>query len=314
MATSTKTAPAASETGSKVKDIGDDESQMAAKESIGVTDSDVAHTDELRDAAEAQLARIARKSEKFADRLDRRHAVRDGTDAIDAQTEIRKSEAKRLEDQQVAFEAAQERAAEWVAPEPVKGRTSKVELRLHPEPKVRRFTIQLRAIGEISEGFIMVFEDPMDPNDLKQGRIAESERFGTKNRVRVDEFDDKGNAKGEVTHPGYKDWGPLRLPKGKYKAVVVTVDDKILAEESFEILGAVPEAGVDALGVPDTDDGGMGESEMERAAMAEQQLAHITAKAAGVDEIPPPPKGSDAKGPSKDDKAARADSPDAVGG
>lgn len=309
MATKTAEDPKA-----KAPDIGDDEPQMAAKEAIGVTDSDVEHADELRMAAEAQLARLGRKSATFADRLDRRHAVRDGQDAVDAQADVRKSEAQRLEDQTKAFDAAQERAKEWIAPEPVKGRTTKVQIVLHPDDVThRRFTIHIRALGEISEGFIIVFEDPHDPTDLKMGRIAESERFGTKNRVRVAEFDDKGNPKGEITHLGYKDFGPLRLPKGKYKAVVALTDDTVLAEEGFEILGDVPKDGYDAMGVPDTDDGGVGESEAERAAMGEQALARTTAKLAGADDIPDAPSSGKAK-LNKDEKAARADSPDAVGG
>lgn len=323
----------------KAPNIGDEEPQMAAKESIGETDSDAAHTEELRLAAEAQQARLARKDEKFVERLERRQAVRDGQEAMDSLSEVRKSEAERLADQEKAFAAAQERAKAWIAPEPTDGRLTTVKLILHPEEKARKMTIHLRALGEVPDGFIMVFEDPFDPTDLKQGRVAESERFGTKNRVRIKEFDDKGHPKGEITHPGYKDFGPLRMNPGDYKAVVVDMEDKVLAEESFTILPDWDEDGesdqVKGIRSPqrlksakdepkspreqsiekavdrgEKDGTGVSVSMTEemRASQAAEQLARIAAKSAGED-VPPAPA-SDTPKLSAEEKKTRKDSPE----
>jgi hypothetical protein len=324
-------------TKAKAPDIGDDEPQMAAKDGADVTDTDVAHTEELRLAAEAQIARLSRKNEKFFDRLDRRHALRDGPAASEA-ADVRAQEAERLAAQEKAFAEAQERAHAWVEPMVVEGRMKDVKLLLHPEEKVRKMTIHLRALGEVPDGFIMVFEDPFDPTDLKQGRIAESERFGTKNRVRVKEFDDKGQPKGEITYPGYKDFGPLRMQAGKYRAVVVTTKDEVLAEESFTILPDWDEDGesdqvagvrapkyIDApketkspkeesiekaikRGEKDGTAASVTMTEEQRAAAAAEQQARIAAKSAGED-VPPAPASETPK-LSADEKKARKDSPE----
>lgn len=320
----------------KAKDIGDEEPQMAAKESIGDVDSDPKRTAELREAAEAQQARLGRKNDTFLERLDRRHALRDGTDAVNETADVRKREAERLAEQEKAFAEAQERARQWVAPTPVKGRMKDVKLLLHPEEKARKMTIHLRALGEVPDGFIMVFEDPSDPADLKQGRIAESERFGTKNRVRA-ELDDKGEVTGEVTHPGYKDFGPLRMTPGDYRAVVVTTKDEVLAEETFTILPDWNEDGMSdqvtgtrapkylttadkdttpreesiAKAVKDGEKDGTGVSvamtEAQRAAHGEEQLARNQAKATG-DDVPPAPGGKPKL--SSEEKKARDESPE----
>jgi hypothetical protein len=318
----------------KAPKIGDDEPQQAAKESVGNMDVDMSHLEEMREAAEAQQARLGRKNDKFLERLDRRHALRDGEDAVKDQADVRKREAKRLADQQDAFEKAQERARQWIAPEPVKGRMKGVKLLLHPEEKVRKHTIHLRALGEVPDGFIMVFEDPADPADLKQGRIAESERFGTKNRVRIDEVDPKtGKVSGEHTHPGYKDFGPLRLNPGSYRAVVVTTDDKVLAEEKFEIvpdwnedgqsdqvtgtrapkyLTSKPEAKdsprESSIAKVDPEKLSLTQSEEQRAAMAAEQVARDAAKSAGED-VPPAPS-SDGIKTDSETKEVRKDSPE----
>lgn len=321
----------------KAKDIGDEEPQMAAKETIGEVDSDTEHTTELREAAEAQQARLGRKNETFFQRLDRRHALRDGPDATAEQADVRKREAERLAEQEKAAAEAAERVKQWIAPEPVEGRMTEVKLLLHPEEKVRKMTIHLRALGEVADGFIMVFEDPADPADLKQGRVAESERFGTKNRVRA-ELDPKTGLPGkEITHPGYKDFGPLRMPPGSYRAVVVTTKDEVLAEETFKIIpdwnedglsdqvtGTRPpkyltsetktttprEESIDKA-VKDGEKDGVGVSvsltETQRAAAGAEQAARATAKLGG-DDVPMAPGGKPKL--SAEDKKARADSPE----
>jgi hypothetical protein len=191
----------------------------------------------------------------------------------------------------------------------------------------------------------MVFEDPADPKDAKLGRVAESERFGTKNRVRVklDEktgmpVGDDSDDKNVETHLGYKDFGPLRMNPGDYIAVVVDMDDGVLAKESFSIVPdwdqdnksdqvygvrapkhsttepkaeKTPASEALAKAVKRGEDPAVSASnEAERAAMQETQVAREAAKSAGHD-VPPAPA-SDAKPvETKEEKAAKKDTPEA---
>jgi hypothetical protein len=292
-----------------------EEPQMAAKESSVVVDD--AHLKELRDAAEAELERRVAKDTKVAERLDRRHAVRDGEEAVAVQADVRVKETERRKEQEEAHKAAQERAAQWIAPDPVKGRMKDVELILHPEEKVRKMTIQIRVLGEVPDGYVMIFEEPFDKYDLKQGRIAESPRFGTKNRVRVADVDpETGKTKGEITHPGYFDFGPLRMNPGKYRAVVVDTDDDVLAEETFEIVPDWDEDGqsdqVVGVHAGTKKAGQIGEpkkGEAARAAKGQEQVAREAAKAAGT-EVPPAPGDGSAPKLTAEEKQARKDSPE----
>lgn len=312
--------------------------QMAAKEPIGtvVSDEDIERMKKLREDAEMQLRRQNAKSVKFEKRLERRYAARD-PEGVARLTDTIEHERERLIAQEKAFAEAQERAAEWIAPDAVKGRTDKVFLRLQPPVEQRKMTIQIRALGEIDDGFIMVFEDPAQPDDPKLGRVAESERFGTKNRVRA-EIDDKGKIKGEVTHLGYKDFGPLRMQPGDYTAVVVDMNDKVLASEDFTILPDWDQDGqsdqVEGVRSPKPvkasketksprqesidkarkrgQDEALIESsnEEERAAMAEEQVARQKAKAAGED-IPPPPGSGAPDELTAEQKKAQKNTPEA---
>ena len=315
--------------------------QMAAKEPIGtvMSDEDVEHFDKLREDALTQLTRQAAKTIKFTNRLDRRYKARD-PEAVARRMDSDERERERLIAQEKAFAEAQERAAEWVAPDAVKGRTNKVFLRLQPPVEQRKMTIHIRALGEVDDGFIMIFEDPPREDDPKLGRVGESERFGTKNRVRVEKIDrETGKTEGEVTYLGYKDFGPLRMHPGDYVAVVVDMDDGVLAQENFTILPDWDQDGQSdqVVGVrspkPDVapakekkspkeeaiakaqkrgEDTALtsASNEETRAAQAEQQVARERAKAAGED-IPPAP-GSGAKPElTAEQKKALKDTPEA---
>lgn len=312
--------------------------QMAAKEPVGQTEADVEHLNQLREDALMQMTRQAAKSIKFNERLERRHAVKEPVETA-RRLDVEKSEAERLVLQEKAAAEAAERAAKWIAPDKVKGRTDEVTLVLNPPEEQRKMTIHLRALGEVDDGYIMVFEDPADPADPKLGRIAESERFGTKNRVRVEEIDSKtGKTSGEVTYLGYKDFGPLRMNPGDYVAVVVDMDDGVLAKESFSIVPdwdqdnksdqvygvrapkhsttepkaeKTPQSEAIAKAVKRGEEPAVSTSnEAERAAMQETQVARDKAKSAGID-VPPAPA-SDAKPElTKEQKAAAKDTPEA---
>jgi len=309
---------------------------MAAKEPVGQTNADVEHLEKLRDDALTALTRLAARDIKFANRLERRHAVSDPLGTASRQ-DVAEREQERLRAQLKAAAEADERAAEWVAPDAVKGRTDKVFLRLQPPVEQRKMTIQVRALGEIDDGFIMIFEDPPAPDDPKLGRVAESERFGTKNKVRVEEIDRQtGKTKGEISYLGYKDFGPLRMNAGDYVAVVVDMDDGVLAQENFSIVpdydldnksdqvygvrapsrtgkksGKTPrEQSLEKAEKRGEQPTGPASSEPERAALQEEQVARTTAKSAGED-MPPPPETDTKPVESKELKAATADTPEA---
>lgn len=193
------------------------------------------------DAELAQKAFDAQQAPNldFENRLLDRQARRDGDEAVDAL----KATNQKLREDAAAAEAAhtmaQARARAWVAPTPIDGRSDEVSIVLHPEdPAERIATIHIRVLGEVSDGFVTVYRDGADKNEVKEGRVAESPRFGTKNRVYAKGINEKtGLAEGEVTHPGYFDWPPLRLSPGKYTAVVATTAGEELAKKSFVITG-----------------------------------------------------------------------------
>ena len=286
--------------------------QMAAKEPVGQTEADVEHLEKLRDDALMQVTRQAAKSIKFNNRLERRHALTDPEGAKRRQDAVQ-TEYERLVAQEKAFAEAQQRAAEWIAPDTVEGRTDEVFIRLQPPVEQRKYTIHIRALGEIDDGFIMLFEDPPDPDDPKLGRVGESERFGTKNRVRVKEIErESGKTSGEITYLGYKDWGPLRLHPGDYVAVVVDMNDGQLAQESFSIVPDWDEDGKSdqVEGAKPTDAPERAGGEEERAAAQEQQVTRQRAKAVGR-EGPEAPK-SDAKTTTTpEQKKAQKETPEA---
>ena len=209
--------------------------RMAAKEPVGQTNADVEHLNQLREDALTQLTRLAARDLKFEQRLQRRHEKKDpeGAKAI---AEVADHERERLRDQEKAAAAAEERKLEMQSEYRVDGRTDKVELIVTTPKEQRKRSIHLRSVGQVEDGFIMVFKAKPNKNDPKEGRVAESERFGTKNRVRVKEIDPTtGKTKGEESYLGIKDFGPLTLPDGDYNAVVVDMDDGVLAKESFTI-------------------------------------------------------------------------------
>jgi hypothetical protein len=178
----------------------------------------------------------------FENRLYDRQARQDGQEAMDALRGT--NDALRLQAAagEAAHKMAQARATEWTAPTPIEGRSDKVEIVFHPEdPRERIATIHIRVLGEVNDGFVTVYRDGDHKNEVKQGRVAESPRFGTKNRVYAKGVDKNGLAEGEVTHPGYLDWGPLRLNPGDYTAVVTTTAGKELATDKFTITGAASE-------------------------------------------------------------------------
>src|SRR5689334_6100007 len=97
-----------------------EEPQMAAKEAVGVIgESD--NLKEIADAADEMLARRDAKNEKVAQRLERRQATKDGPESVERLADVRKHESERRAEQEEAYKAAQERAAQWIAPDPVKG-------------------------------------------------------------------------------------------------------------------------------------------------------------------------------------------------
>lgn len=290
---------------------------VAAKEPVG-TFVDDENLKKVREDANEAVKRVTHRDEKFLQRLDRRHAAKDGPEAVEKVADVRKREAERRSDQEKAASEAAERASRWIAPDEYKGRMDHVEISLYPEEKARKMTIAIRALGEVPDGFIMILEDPADPADPKQGRVYESARFGTKNKVRINEVDPKTQlGKGEHTHPGYFDTGPIRMHPGSYRAVVVDTEDKVLAEEKFEIVPDWDEdgqsdqvVGVRAPKNLTTDKPSrtqpreqsqakakragrvlsVGEAEALRAARGEAQVARTAARSAG-DDVPAQPGG-----------------------
>lgn len=197
---------------------------------------------------DAEMARKAMEAQQapnldFENRLLDRQARRDGEDAVEA---LKSTNQKLREDSaaaQAAADAAAARTTWWVGPEPVDGRTDEVKIALHPEdPAERVATIHVRVLGEVNDGFVTVYRDNADPDEVKEGRVAESPRFGTKNRVYAKGVNPKTQlAEGEETHLGYFDFGPLRLDPGDYTAVVATTGGDELDRAKFTITGVSAE-------------------------------------------------------------------------
>jgi hypothetical protein len=210
----------------------------------GTSEADVQKMKDDADAAQKALALQSAGDKDFANRLLDRQARRDGEEAMDA---LRGTTEKLQLDSAAGEEAhkmAQARAALWTAPNPIEGKSDGVSIVLHPEdPAERIATIHIRVLGEVQpDGFVTVYRDGADKNEVKEGRVAESPRFGTKNRVYAKGVNkDTGLPEGEVTYPGYFDWPPLRLNPGDYTAVVTTTAGKELATAKFTITGAAAE-------------------------------------------------------------------------
>jgi hypothetical protein len=218
--------------------------QMAATAGPDLANQDqIDHEKERYEAGEHAFALQNAKDINNENRLLDRQARVDGKEAMDV---LRGTNAKLREDAAAglkAHEMAQARAKEWTDPMPVEGRMTDVKIILHPEdPAQRVASIHIRVLGEVDDGYITVYRDGSDAKEVKQGRIAESPRFGTKNKVVAKSINAKtGLAEGEITHPGYFDWPPLRLNPGNYTIKVVTTAGKEVAKGAFKITGISPD-------------------------------------------------------------------------
>lgn len=268
--------------------------QMAATDGPDLANQDqIDHQKELYDAGEHAFALQNAKDINNENRLLDRQARVDGPEAMDA---LKGTNAKLREDAASglkAHEMAQARAKEWTDPEPVEGRMTDVKIILHPEdPAQRVASIHIRILGEVDDGYITVYRDGSDKNEVKQGRIAESPRFGTKNHVVAKGIDPKtGLASGEITHPGYFDWPPLRLNPGNYTIKVTSTSGKEVAKGAFKITGISPDdlAEKDSAGVTQAQRGAIQSAQGARAADRQTAISQGT-------ELPDPLTEEDALG------------------
>jgi len=237
---------------------------QSAQETVGAMDAE--ERDRLVEMAAAGEETLARKAELIsanAHYAEKRKLYGEDNSITEEETErLERLNLASLE----AFRQAQERASQWIAPEPVEGevKPGDIEIIFGIPERDMHHSVQIRVLGEVENGFVTVYDQNLK-DDIKEGRVAQSQQFGTKNRVRVAGTNDKGDVTKTETHLGYFDWGPLRMPPGSYRVTVEGWDGGELASETFKIN-------------PDADPE-MGETEKKIAAMAAQQFARQQTKA-----------------------------------
>lgn len=259
----------------------------------GVGSMDEAERDRLVKISEMADASVARREQLLAAEAHykaKRELYGEDTADLDDETErLRVLNAAALE----AFRQAQERASQWIAPEPVAGamKPGDVSIVLGTPVRDRKHSMHIRVVGEVENGFVRLYDTKLK-DDIKQGRVGESPQFGTKNKIRVVETDDKGNATKVETRPGYLDWGPIRLNPGEYEVSVEGWGGEILAADRFKI---EPDADGDGASDQDPEDlpvelrGEKGADPLRKiAAMADQQFARQQTKAETGEVLPAP--------------------------
>ena len=225
---------------------------QAPQDPVGsAADPEVAAQEQERlEAGEKQVERDNIKNTLDAERELFEQAQRDGLKSVEPIVDQIDHSTGEREDATKAVELQNERMLDRLTPRRIDGLVrsmEQVELEIEPlDVNQRRFTANVIVHGEIDDGYLVIrtTDEERIPGDYKKGRVYESPRFGTKNRLRT--TTDADGKTVEYTDLGKFQTTPIRLAPGNYTVVLETTGGKKVATADFTLLGDA----VDAQGEP----------------------------------------------------------------